>query len=216
MRGVHGSAGGAPSRGARRARRAGGPRALRRGGLPRGRAQVELEDKTRRELGWKAAQENRLAWQEKLSNQQHERNRAVEGKLLEQQRKKSSDVATNTLLEARMRARPRPAPRARAGPASPAPVSARPPCAKGTWGTPCAHWLSRPCACFGPPVPVHAGRCARQRAGTGGCAGPMRAASRCRCGRAAAVAQLPVRHPCAALWRRPKEAARGRAGRKPP
>lgn len=58
----------------------------------------------RKELGWKAAQENRLAWQEKLSNQQHERNRAVETKLVEQMRKNTSDLATNSLLEARMRA----------------------------------------------------------------------------------------------------------------
>ena len=68
------------------------------------RAQTDADDKLRKELGWKAAQENRLAWQEKLSNQQHERNRAVETKLVEQMRKNNSDVATNTLLEARMRA----------------------------------------------------------------------------------------------------------------
>jgi len=210
MRGVHGSAGGAPSRGARRARRAGGPRALRRGGLPRGRAQVELEDKTRRELGWKAAQENRLAWQEKLSNQQHERNRAVEGKLLEQQRKNSSDVATNTLLEARMRARPRPAPRARAGPASPAPVSARPPCAKGTRAFPCAHSGSPV------PAPVLALPCLQARAAApdkalapGGAPG-LRVRQRAAAAAAGRRGPLPVRHPCAALWRRPKEAARVR------
>ena len=71
-------------------------------------AQAEADDKLRRELGWKASQENRLAWQEKLSNQQHERNRAVEGKLVEQQRKNSSDAATSLLLEARMRAHPTP------------------------------------------------------------------------------------------------------------
>ena len=69
-------------------------------------AQAEADEKLRKELGWKASQENRLAWQEKLSNQQHERNRAVEGKLVEQQRKNSSDAATGLLLEARMRAHP--------------------------------------------------------------------------------------------------------------
>lgn len=68
------------------------------------RAQMDADEKSRKELGWKAAQENRLAWQEKLSNQQHERNRAVETKLVEQMRKNNSDLATNSLLEARMRA----------------------------------------------------------------------------------------------------------------
>ena len=67
-------------------------------------AQADADEKSRKELGWKAAQENRLAWQEKLSNQQHERNRAVETKLVEQMRKNTSDLATNSLLEARMRA----------------------------------------------------------------------------------------------------------------
>ena len=71
-------------------------------------AQLDADEKSRRELGWKAAQENRLAWQEKLSNQQHERNRAVETKLVEQMRKNNSDLATNSLLEARMRAPPCP------------------------------------------------------------------------------------------------------------
>ena len=71
-------------------------------------AQLDADEKSRRELGWKAAQENRLAWQEKLSNQQHERNRAVETKLVEQMRKNTSDLATNSLLEARMRAALRP------------------------------------------------------------------------------------------------------------
>jgi len=231
MRGVHGSAGGAPSRGARRARRAGGPRALRRGGLPRGRAQVELEDKTRRELGWKAAQENRLAWQEKLSNQQHERNRAVEGKLLEQEQQRRGHQhaarGPHACAPAPCPARPcRPGlPCARVGPAS---------LRQGNLGNPLCplavpslrlFWPSRACA-RGPLRPTtrwhrgvrraHARRVAlplrpRGRRGPAPCAASMRSPvaeterGRARARRAQASVAAPAQQPghaCMALGAR--------------
>jgi hypothetical protein len=205
--GVHGIAGGASSCGARRARRA-GPRALRRGG-PRGRAGgAGGEDAQGARLEGRAGEPPGLAGeaeQPAARAQPRGGGQAAGAAAQEQQRRGHQHAAGGPHACAPA---PCPPPRARVGPAS---------LRQGNQGLPlCPFWLSRPCACFGSPVPANAGRCARQRAGARGCAWPARAAARCRRGRAAAVAQLPVRHPCAALWRRPKEAARGRAGRKPP